>query len=264
MRAFLHLVHARMPKRRGNATIEQRWSAESVSEGRSEGDMAVKHQKRRRRRVMDPKKLKKRSSFSGNNELSVSVDGAKEKTEYGYIIRGAACKSFETYYEVMIPGTTTDLVRHEKKNRVIRVMGGSGFVLLQKDDGTFESKRLSGGMELELPPGTTYRVATTANAYLEFYVTQEAKYEARLVTVAKETIDVVIPEELLTSSTSDDAIRPRRRTGSKAMQQQQTRSAEVGKASPQVAAAPFGPTTKKQSTAAAVTGVNARPTGGNF
>lgn len=217
------------------------------------------------RKQIDATKVKKHSDIMRHRGgSSLVVAGAREETPRGYRVPGFSGKSFETFYEVMLPRTSTPVLRHPKKDRVIRVASGSAYVVHDN-----EQHRLIAGDELALERGTSYRIATSGEQ-ADLFVCQQAKYEVSLEVVEDVGVGVGsnVPEDLLEEPTLDERLgtmRPaeldRSREGSKAKEQlkdlHEDRRA-LKKAAKDVSEDMF------PEFAPAVTGINARPTGGRF
>lgn len=179
---------------------------------------------KRKRRQPDPRKIKKHSDIMRRTASSLIVGGGREKTETGFRVPGFQGKTFETYFETMLAGTSTPDFKHEKKDRTIRILSGSLFVL--KDEGNGETQRTAiAGDEIAFERGTTYRLATSKEN-VEFFVCQSAKYAATLeiisdsAFVTKEVPDSMLEDQSLVGrmykSTGQGQTR---RRGSKAKEQ---------------------------------------------
>ena len=224
-----------------------------------------------RRRQPDATKVKKHSAYSKKREKRIVVGGARQKTDTGFRVPGFAGKSFETFYEVMLPGTSTPTLLHPKKDRTIRVMAGSAFVVISRtlDDGTVDTtqRRVIAGDEVALERGLTYRIAT-ANEQLELVVCQQAKYEASLEVSDDGIIRDVTPDMLRTPTPRERLVEMRpadvrqTRKGSKA--KQQMIAARGGRTSAQVEAIANVSGASAPEYAGTASGLNAKPTGGRF
>jgi mannose-6-phosphate isomerase-like protein (cupin superfamily) len=226
---------------------------------------------RRPRRVVQPRELKKSSQRRKAALSPVKVAGQREPTETGYIVPGYIGKTFETFFEVMLAGSASAFLLHEKKDRAIWVIAGTGFVTTQKKGEKQTTRRLITGDTVSFDRNTTYRIATTASEQLEFFVTQSAKYDATLQIVAPsdapreateaELIEPTLEERLGTIGTAV----PTRRRGSKAAQQQarthrkSRQVEETFKIVPESGAPAADP-----RRAGTPTGVNVQPSGGRF
>lgn len=180
---------------------------------------------KRKRRQPDPRKIKKHSDIMRQTASSLLVGGSRERTETGFIVPGFQGKTFETYFETMLAGTSTPDFKHEKKDRTIRILSGSLFVL--KDEGNGETQRTArAGDEISFERGTTYRLATSKEN-VEFFVCQSAKYAATLdiisdsAFVTKEVPDSMLEDQSLVGRMYKSTGQGQsRRRGSKAKQQQ--------------------------------------------
>jgi hypothetical protein len=225
----------------------------------------------KRKRVQpDVRNIRKRSDFSREQSNKIIVGGEREKTTTGYKVPGFSSESFETYYEVMLAGSSTPVVNHATKDKTVRVISGVGFVLLSKklDNSVLEEtqKRIIPGDEIALEKGVTYRIATS-NENFEFFVCQNAGYNTDLEIVEQVGIGKDSNDFMLTEPTMEDRLlemRPQetipKRRGSKA--REQLANLRGDKRSAQVASE-VGINLHPES-AARVGSINARPTGGRF
>lgn len=175
---------------------------------------------------MDPKLLKKHSSVARKHANNIVITGAREKTETGFKVPGHSGKSFETFAETLLPGTASPLYCHPKKDRVVRVLAGGGYVILDDGSGDPVDKRIHPGDEVILKAGVSYRFATTSGESLEMHVSQGSKYAARLEileeasSTAEVTPGLLNPAERAVSAVPGVSLR----RGSKAKQQQLSNS----------------------------------------
>lgn len=221
---------------------------------------------RRPRVTVNPRELKKSSDIRRAAASPVKIAGERTPTETGYVVLGHHGKNFETFYEVMLPGTGSAFYLHEKKDRAIWLIAGQGFVTTQKGDGPQTTRRIVAGDHIDLERGTTYRISTTATERLEFFVTQSSKYSSALQIVAPSDAVKAPTKSDLKEPTLDERLgtvaptAPRRRRSKAA--QQQTRS---HRKSPQVeetySIVSEPPDPRRVGTLA---GVNTQPTGGRF
>ncbi len=219
-----------------------------------------------------PRKIKKRSDYIREHTDTVKVPGEREPTSTGYRVSSFKNGSFETFYEVMMAGTSTNRYRHEKKDKVVWVLAGQGFLELQREGETSATKRLVPGDHVAIPRGSSFRITTTSKQTLEMLVTQQAKYEAKLEVVEElETICEVTAQDLAEPSLDERMrsvvdFRPRR--GSKAAKQQvadrAARGREGGGRPPVDPRSPTGFQDVNPETMGFQQGKNARPTGGKF
>lgn len=221
---------------------------------------------------MSPRTLRKASRHSAAPSL-VKIAGEREPTETGYRVLGYAGKSFETFYEVMLSGTASAFLLHEKKDKSLWIISGQGFITTETKKEGQKTRRLIPGDAISLDRGTTYRIATTATGQLEFFVSQSAKYAATLTIVAPadatrtataSELEEPSLEERLGSGTPASSSRRNRR--SKAALQQSLRPSTPGR-SLQVEetfkVVPAG-TSGSADGPITVSGLNAQPSGGRF
>ncbi len=196
--------------------------------------------------------------------------GKKEPTPTGFIIQGHTSKGFETYFETLLPGTTTDLIKHPKKDRVVRIIAGNGFVSM--DDGAdvvISDKKIQPGDEIVFKAGVAHRLATTSDQSLEFYVIQDIKYGPRLEVLKKSNTIVEMTDGILHPNTRTEASAQKPRRGSKAKQQQTVQnskrvlSGQIINAEG-VAVNPEKARKQSDDVATATEGFNVRPSGGRF
>jgi hypothetical protein len=156
-----------------------------------------------RRPQIDPKTLRKHSRIVEKRQDPVVVAGPREQTDYGFFIDGHKSKSFETKFAQIMPSCMTPKWLHEKKTRVLRVIGGVGHYETYAEDDTVTTKPIVAGDEVVIEPGTTYRIKSSP-AKLEFYIIQDAKYEASLKELAPaETIAQVSVDDLQSVTPED-------------------------------------------------------------
>ncbi len=214
---------------------------------------------RRRKKKVNPRQIKKHSSIvqkrSANN---IVVQGTQEETDIGYIIPGFKGKSFETFWEVILDGNATALVRHPAKEKVIRVISGVGYAILNKEDKegkpVVEEIKLNAGDEVVLEPGVAYRITAT-NVPLEFFGIQAEKYDKRLHVVEPPVIstEVTLDAFLWNKREEEQPPAQRRMNRSKAQYQQSKEAKSKGRN----VSAPHIP-----STGGEASGLNPQPGGG--
>jgi len=223
---------------------------------------------KRRRRQPNVRAIKKHSDIVRGAAGGLVVGGAREKTPTGVVVPGYVGKTFETYYETMLAGTSTASLRHDKKDRTVRIITGSLFVLVQKGDEPGSQQRAYAGDEIVLERGVTYRLATSKEN-CEFFVCQSAKYSATLEVVddssltTKEINESLLQEPTLGQrvSQSKPSDGQTRRRGSKA--KQQLMAAKGARNSAQVInSAPSDPVPGRAGAVEA--GVSPRPSQGRF
>lgn len=137
---------------------------------------------KRKRRQPNVNTIKKHSDIMRRRGNRATVGGTREKTNTGYEVRGFQGKTFETYFETMLAGSSTATLRHEKKDRTVRILSGVLYVLTEIDEdgkGLQNQTKAIPGDEIVLERGTAYRLATSKED-VEFFVCQSAKYAATL------------------------------------------------------------------------------------
>jgi mannose-6-phosphate isomerase-like protein (cupin superfamily) len=220
---------------------------------------------KRKRRQPDVRSIKKRSDYTKDYDNSIIVGGMRDKTDYGFVVDGFKGKSFETYFEHMEAQTSSPVLMHEKKDKVIRVLSGILYVICKKDDEAKQVKAIPGD-EVVLARGTSYRLSTLADS-ADLFICQNAKYTATLEVLDDTTaVSVDVPDSLLKEPTLQARLQRSlphtlgtARKGSKAKEQlAKLRSARdnrvVEKAKPLAS----------NVVAANVEGSNLRPSHGNF
>ena len=174
------------------------------------------------RRRPDPTKIKKSSRIRRQHDNAIKVVGERVKTTTGYKIPGYAGKKIETSYEVLLSGASTDLLCHPTKDRIMRVLDGNGYAVVEQEDGALKQYKLTPGDEVVFQAKRPYRIATGGLDLIVLF-SQESKYDARLEVTEEQGQDVTVPQSLLDGLTMEQkraAGIPRERRGSKAVQQQ--------------------------------------------
>lgn len=186
--------------------------------------MATKLSKelQRKRRQPNPRTIKKHSDIVRNrvqSDVGV-IQGEREKTATGFIVKGFFGKNFETFIQVMMDGTSTPVLRHEKKDRTVRVLSGMLAVVTDKH------QVLHRGQELALERGTEYRLLAPKGD-VEFVVVQSPKYAAALEIVDDSEANATdLSQEDLSGYRAAKKIEPSQRKGSKAKEQLAAKVAE--------------------------------------
>lgn len=223
---------------------------------------------RPKKRQPDVRKIKKHSDIVRNNPATrLVVGGTREKTSTGYKVRGYAGESFETFYEVFMERTSTDIIK-SAGDRTIRLLSGTLYVIVQNEaaQGTDPARKLIPGDEVAIAKNTPYRIATSTEQ-AEIFVCQDAGYEDSLEVVAPAAVVTEVPAHLLQEPSFEDRLRgskpgevipPRR--GSKAKEQLQKQMTQ------REASAQLRPPSDKQvpELANREMGLNPRPSGGHF
>jgi mannose-6-phosphate isomerase-like protein (cupin superfamily) len=188
---------------------------------------------RNRKKAPNLRTVKKHSDIVKNRSQKLMVGGQREKTDTGYKVPGYKGKSFETYYEYMMAGSSTPFLKHEKKDRTIRVLSGTAFVVFYVEGGQSQ-KRLIPGDEISLERGNTYRIATS-NEDVELLGCQQVNYENKLEIVEDVRVTVDTPAYMLEEPTREERVyntHPEesisKRRGSKAREQMQNQQNKKG------------------------------------
>lgn len=214
-----------------------------------------------KKRSIDPKNIKKRSQIvKDSGYYSPVVRNGMAPTTTGFIKEGFSDTKFEVSHEIMNSGTVSALVKHPAKTRTIQVISGPGIAFVEEEDGSFKELRIHAGDSVVFEPGKAYKISTTGRYPLEFVSVQHAKYSARMETLEEAFVSNIfteVPHEVQQRE-------PRRRRGeSKAVQQLEQQRQQRGQ--PQVTKEPAKePAQAPETRAAAVVGVNPRPSMGNF
>jgi len=227
---------------------------------------------KRKRRQPDVRTIKKHSDIMRRRGSRATVGGTREKTNTGYEVRGFQGKTFETYFETMLAGTSTATLRHEKKDRTIRILSGVLYVLTEISEdgkGLQNQTKAIPGDEVVFERGTAYRLATSKED-VEFFVCQSAKYAATLEIVdgssltSREIDPRLLAEPLAHQRLGGNEGRTLRR-GSKAKQQLAAqRAGRGGPAITEPIPGREGTVAPPPDAATASYGTNPQPTGGKF
>jgi len=188
----------------------------------------TKYLSRKKRKVINPRDIKKHSDIVKKQVNTGFVFGDKIETKTGFITTGFSNKNFKTYFQFLDIQNVTDLVMHDKKTKVINVLSGSGFVIFvenpteAKENWKGTEHRLIPGDTVELGAGRAYSIATTANNTLLFSVVEDSKYDARVVVIEESDTRSVSNFDSMFSLDRDEVIeqyKPIVRQGSKAKEQ---------------------------------------------
>jgi len=218
---------------------------------------------KRKRHQPDVRKIKKHSDIMRRQGTHVVVGGSREKTNTGFAVPGFQGKTFETYFETMLAGSSTATYKHEKKDKTLRILSGDLFVLTKTGE-IEKQQRAIAGDEVVLERGTEYRLATSKEQ-VEFFVCQSAKYNAAVEIVSDSSLVARdVSPALLETPTMEQRInrtRPQdmgtRRRGSKA--KAQLTAQRSGRKTPQVINEPI-----PGRVGAVEDGVSPRPSLGKF
>jgi mannose-6-phosphate isomerase-like protein (cupin superfamily) len=122
------------------------------------------------------KNIKKRSDYQSKYERPelISIPKNREKTKTGFVAKGYAGASFELVYEVMAAGAASPTYMHPKKDRVIRILSGSGLL----HTGGNNYVKILAGEDITIEAGTQYSITAESDLYL--MLIQPSKYLAHL------------------------------------------------------------------------------------
>lgn len=226
------------------------------------------HDLRRPKPKVSPREFRKSSQIRRAAASPVKVAGQRVPTETGYRVPGYYGKSFETSFEVMLPGSASGFYLHEKKDKSIWIVGGQGFVTTGKVGEPPKTRRVIIGDTVSFDRGTTYRISTTASEQLEFFVTQAARYDVTLQTIMPSDATKVATDADLVEPTLDErlgtaGLKPRERK-SKAAQQQARLHRKSAQIEETFRVVPESTVMTEPARAGYSAGVNAKPSGGRF
>lgn len=232
----------------------------------------MKHDLKQRKKKVSPRDLKKHSDIVKKYTYDLKVPGTRNITETGYRVEGFKGKMFETFYEVMLKGTATDFLYHEKKDKSLWIISGDGFVSVEDEKNGQIVRRVVAGDCIALPRETKYKISTTSNTPLELFVSQSINYDATLQVIEKvgshkQPSEDDLKEPTMSERLGEAPAPSRRPRNSKAAQQQVLKSR--GKRSKQVEA-DDGFIVREDAEAVEhrqlgfQQGKNAQPTGGKF
>lgn len=179
------------------------------------------------RNVSAPVRGKKRSDYARYYERPAEVVAPTpmESTDLGSRAEGYKGE-FEVEYELLARNTITSTMYHPKKERLLKVLEGSGELTLTTDDGESKTVALRKGEDVVLAAETQYFVSSHGTLYLMFV--QPKSYKARLQVLNEPKIPET--KELPTVRTVEEVAG--RRRGSRAVEQQkllaQARNEKLG------------------------------------
>ncbi len=125
-----------------------------------------------------PSTLRKAKRENAMYSLS---NGDRVPNDTGFIVPGATTKSYETFYELMMPGTTSAMLRHPTKARTYRVLEGQGYFYHKASpEAEATHKYIMGGHEFTVEAGAVFSVSTTTESALHLHVCQDSKFDAKL------------------------------------------------------------------------------------
>jgi len=134
--------------------------------------------RRKTRPAIDPRAGVKHSTTVGKHgPVGVSPVDVSNRvaTPNGWRIPYYSGDTIEVYYELLCARNSTGLIKHEKKDRIIRVLAGQLFVT---HDGVIESVLTN--QVCSFPHGTEYAIASPGDSDVELFVTQDKDYESEL------------------------------------------------------------------------------------
>ncbi len=129
----------------------------------------------------------------------------------------------------MLGGNASALCRHDGKERTIRVVGGSGFVVLHKDNDEVEELKINVGDEVVFERGVAYRITANRPA-LQLFSVQASKYVKRLHILEPPVVAKVVSLADMENSLrpEESGIKPRRNR-SRAIEQQRSLNSARGR-----------------------------------
>ena len=100
---------------------------------------------------MSPRDLPKASRRRADRAASpLKVAGQRVPTETGYRVPCYQGKTFETYFEVMLPGSASAFLLHDKKDRSLQLLTGQGFITTETKEAGQKTRRLIPGDTITL------------------------------------------------------------------------------------------------------------------
>lgn len=139
----------------------------------------------RKSRLVDPHSGRRHSDIVNKNGQSVvhSSDLANRKvTASGWRI-DYFNGDFDVYYELMCARNASGLLRHETKDRCIRVLSGQLFVTVAGQITSVLTNQVC-----VLTKGTEYELATSGDSDVELLVTQDSKYDEDVDRVSEASV----------------------------------------------------------------------------
>lgn len=134
----------------------------------------------KRQQILDTTTIKK--ATRDQNTVSL-VNGERTYTDTGFVITGSVTKNYETFYELMMAGTSGPRLVHPKKTRTYRVIDGAGYAFVVVE-GTPTQRPIFPGDEVTIEPGTVFKFSTSSSQPLHLVVTQDAKYSVNMEVLA--------------------------------------------------------------------------------
>ncbi len=134
----------------------------------------------KRQPILDTSLIKKATRDQATVSL---VNGERTYTDTGFTIQGSTTKNYETFYELMMAGTSGPRLMHPKKSRTYRVIDGAGYAFTVVE-GTPTQKPIFPGDEITVEAGMTYKFSTSTSQPLHLAVTQDSKYSVHLEILA--------------------------------------------------------------------------------
>lgn len=204
--------------------------------------------RKKQRNKINPLKIKKHSQIMGKRKSTTHMNEERIATETGFRSVGFENKQFATYYECMIARQATDYLVHAKKTKTVRILSGTGFVTTIKnykdaqEDWVIERRSLISGDMLILVPNIAYRISSSS-VPLDFVVSEDSKYKARLEVVKEASTTANVDLELLeqtdrTQVAKETAPPIPRRGSSRAAEQQKALAVKRGTEADKPAAHP--------------------------
>jgi mannose-6-phosphate isomerase-like protein (cupin superfamily) len=128
-----------------------------------------------RQRIVNPRAGKRRSDRArqagvmGVNVVDISN---RESTSHGWRIPYYRGEEFEAHYEYFCANNGTGVLQNDKSTRVIKVLGGTLFVLTKGEINEFRT-----GDTIVLEAAQKYELSAPTGTDVELFVCQGAKYE---------------------------------------------------------------------------------------
>jgi mannose-6-phosphate isomerase-like protein (cupin superfamily) len=138
-------------------------------------NLHLKSQNNRRPRVPDLAcRQRNQTNFKRTSQVSVNLDDMSKKvtTLSGWKIPYSTGEQFEVYYELLCANNSTGMLKHETKDRCIRILSGKLFINVEGEISSFFANQVC-----NLNKGMSYELASSGDSDVEMLVIQTFGYD---------------------------------------------------------------------------------------